>query len=107
MGGVALAPREGRSMGPTEASARTSLLQVAYEERGRPDAAPVLFLHGWPDDVRTWDAVADRLARAGYRTLAPYLRGFGPTRFRDPATPRSGQLTALAQDAVELLDALG
>jgi len=94
-------------MGPTEASALTSLLQVAYEERGRPDAEAVLLLHGWPDDVRTWDAVADRLARAGCRTLAPYLRGFGPTRFLDPATPRSGQLTALAQDAVELLDALG
>ena len=39
--------------------------------------------------------------------IVPYLRGHGPTRFVDPATPRSGQQAALAVDTVELLDALG
>jgi pimeloyl-ACP methyl ester carboxylesterase len=93
-------------MSVTESFVRTTCLEVAFEERGDPDGAVVLLLHGWPDDVRTWDAVAERLAGAGYRTIAPYLRGFGPTRFLDPATIRSGQLTAIALDAVELLDAL-
>ena len=51
--------------------------------------------------------MAAALAAAGYRTIAPYLRGFGPTRFRDPATMRSGQNGALAQDVIELADALG
>ena len=29
-----------------------------------------------------------RSSKAGYRVLVPYLRGYGPTRFRDPAAPR-------------------
>jgi pimeloyl-ACP methyl ester carboxylesterase len=36
----------------------------------------------------------------------PALRGFGPTRFRDATTPRSGQL-ALGRDLLEFIDALG
>ena len=47
------------------------------------------------------------LAEAGYRTLVPYLRGFGGTRFLDEDAPRSGQLTALGQDVIEFVDALG
>jgi len=38
--------------------------------------------------------------------LAPYLRGFGPTRFLDPATPRSGQQAALGADVRDFMDAL-
>ena len=56
--------------------------------------------------MRTWDAVAGALAGEGYRTLAPYLRGFGATRFLDEHAPRSGQLVALGQDLVEFVDAL-
>jgi pimeloyl-ACP methyl ester carboxylesterase len=51
--------------------------------------------------------VTGRLVAAGFRTVAPYLRGFGPTRFRSDATPRSGQLSALGTDLLELADALG
>ena len=51
--------------------------------------------------------VTEALAKAGYRAVAPYLRGCGPTRFLDPATPRSGQLVALGQDLVEFAAALG
>lgn len=85
----------------------TPALTIAYEEQGPPDGAPVLLLHGFPDDARAWDAVAQGLAGAGLRTVAPYLRGFGPTRFRDAARQRSGQNGALAQDAIDLADALG
>jgi pimeloyl-ACP methyl ester carboxylesterase len=38
--------------------------------------------------------------------IVPYLRGFGPTRFRSPDTPRIGTGVALAQDAIDLADAL-
>lgn len=86
---------------------QTSLLEVAYLEQGPADGKPILFLHGWPDDAHTWDAVAGPLAEAGWRTLAPYLRGFGPTKFRDAQTRRSGQMTAIAQDAKDFADALG
>lgn len=39
--------------------------------------------------------------------IVPYLRGYGPTRFNSPDTLRSGQQAALAQDLLELMDALG
>jgi pimeloyl-ACP methyl ester carboxylesterase len=39
--------------------------------------------------------------------IAPYLRGFGPTRFLSADTMRSGQQAALGRDLVDLLDALG
>jgi len=87
--------------------ARTPRLDIAYEDRGDPRAAAVLLVHGFPDDVRTWDGVTGSLVEGGYRTLAPYVRGFGPTRFTDPSAPRSGQVAALAQDVVEFADAVG
>lgn len=47
-----------------------------------------------------------RLVDAGRRVIVPYLRGHGPTRFLDPATPRSGQQAAIGSDVIALLDAL-
>jgi pimeloyl-ACP methyl ester carboxylesterase len=60
---------------------QTQLLNLAYEESGPTSGFPVVLLHGWPDDVRTWDGVVARLHDSGFRTITPYLRGFGPTRF--------------------------
>ncbi|MFY0405486.1 alpha/beta fold hydrolase [Solicola sp. PLA-1-18] len=85
----------------------TPVLDVGYETVGDPGGPPVVLLHGFPYDVRCYDEVAPRLADAGARVVAPYLRGFGPTRFRSAGTLRSGQQAALGQDLVELLDALG
>ncbi|AMB43951.1 alpha/beta hydrolase [Methylobacterium sp. AMS5] len=87
-------------------TATTPLLDIAYEVGGPPDGFPVLLLHGWPDDIRTWDAIVPTLHAAGFRTFAPYLRGFGPTRFRGADIPRSGQLAALGADLLDLADAL-
>lgn len=84
----------------------TPILDIAYEAAGDGATAAVL-VHGWPDDPRAWDGVTSRLHRAGVRIVAPYLRGFGPTRFRDAGTLRSGQISALVQDLLDLLDALG
>ncbi|MCO5754298.1 alpha/beta hydrolase, partial [Citrobacter freundii] len=63
-------------------------------------------MHGWPDSPHTWKDLAESLADAGYRVLAPALRGFAPTRFRDASTPRSGQLAALACDLLAFVDSL-
>jgi pimeloyl-ACP methyl ester carboxylesterase len=84
----------------------TECLSIACEVSGPAGGAPVFLLHGWPDDVRTWDRILPRLHAAGYQTRAPYLRGFGPTHFRDPVGPRTGQLSALGQDLLELADAM-
>lgn len=65
-----------------------------------------MLLHGFPYDIHSYQEVAPRLAAAGLRVITPWLRGFGPTRFVDPATPRSGQQAALAHDLLTLLDAL-
>jgi pimeloyl-ACP methyl ester carboxylesterase len=84
----------------------TPALSIAFEERGEAPAFPIVLLHGFPDDVRAWDDVVPALVEAGYRTIVPYLRGFGPTRFRQPATMRSGQQAAIGQDLLDLADAL-
>lgn len=87
--------------------ATTDVLDIAYEARGPADAPVLLLLHGWPDDVRGWRGVAQLLNAAGFRTVAPYLRGFGPTRFRSTESLRDGRGVALAHDAVALMDVLG
>jgi len=85
----------------------TGALEIAYEERNAGARDAVLLLHGFPDDVRTWDALLERPELAGTRAIAPWTRGFGATRFLDPVAPRTGQVSALARDALDLLDALG
>jgi pimeloyl-ACP methyl ester carboxylesterase len=84
----------------------TPTLRVAYETGGPADGPPVLLLHGWPDDPRTWDDIAPALQEAGMRTIVPFLRGFGDTAFLSNDTPRSGEMVAMAQDALDLADAL-
>jgi len=85
---------------------RAGDLNVAYLEAGDPSGPPVLLLHGFPYDVHAYAEVTPPLAAAGARVIVPWLRGFGPTRFVDAATPRSGQQAALAHDLLALLDAL-
>jgi pimeloyl-ACP methyl ester carboxylesterase len=84
----------------------TPLLDIGYEHAGENGAVPVILLHGFPYDVRAFDEVAAILAAKGAYVLVPYLRGFGPTRFRDDTTMRSGQQAALAQDLLDFMDAL-
>ena len=81
-------------------------LEIAYEEAGRAEGAAVLLLHGFPYDVRAYDDVVPILVARGCRVIAPYLRGFGATRFRSAGTLRSGQQAALAHDLLALMDAL-
>ena len=86
---------------------RTGTLEIAYEGSGPADGVAVLLMHGWPYDPRTYDDVVPRLVAAGCRTIVPYLRGFGPTRFLRSDIPRSGEQAALGNDLKELMDALG
>jgi pimeloyl-ACP methyl ester carboxylesterase len=88
-------------------SIRTATLDIGYLESGPADGPAVILLHGFPDDVHAYDGVAPLLAADGCRVLVPWLRGYGPTRFLDPATPRSGQQAALGADLRDFMDALG
>jgi pimeloyl-ACP methyl ester carboxylesterase len=80
---------------------------VAYEESGAANGTPVLLLHGFPYDVHAYDEVTPLLVSARCRVIAPYLRGYGPTRFLSGETPRSGQQAVLAHDLRAFMDALG
>jgi pimeloyl-ACP methyl ester carboxylesterase len=94
-------------MPPVPKRVQTSVLEIAYEDSGPADGVPVLLMHGWPYDPRTYDDMVPPLVAAGCRTIVPYLRGFGPTRFLRADTPRSGQQAALGKDLLDLMDALG
>jgi pimeloyl-ACP methyl ester carboxylesterase len=86
---------------------RTATLEIAYETSGPDDGAPVILLHGFPDDPRTWDGVVGPLADRGHQVITPWLRGYGATRLLDPAAPRSGQQATLGADLRDFMDALG
>ena len=85
----------------------TPTLSIGCFVAGPEDGAPLVLLHGWPDDATCWEAMLPALNEAGYRTIVPYLRGFGPTRFLSDDTIRSGEMVAMAQDLIDLADALG
>ncbi len=87
--------------------ASTERLDIAYLEWNPQGGRTAILLHGWPDSPECWKSVAPVLADAGYRVLTPALRGFVPTRLRDAATPRSGQLSALGRDLLDFVDVLG
>src|SRR5262245_49562679 len=84
----------------------TPALEVAYKESGPPNRLPVVLMHGWPCDVRAFAEVIPHLTSARLRVIAPYLRGYGPTRFLSASTMRSGEQAALGKDLLDLLDAL-
>jgi pimeloyl-ACP methyl ester carboxylesterase len=81
-------------------------LNVGYAEAGPANGSPVILLHGWPYDIHSFVDVAPLLASAGYRVIAPYLRGYGATRFLSRDTPRNAQQSVLAVDLIDLMDAL-
>jgi pimeloyl-ACP methyl ester carboxylesterase len=82
------------------------VLNVGYADAGPSSGPTVILLHGWPYDIHSFVDVTPRLASAGYRVIVPYLRGYGTTSFLSSETFRNGQPSALALDAIALMDAL-
>jgi pimeloyl-ACP methyl ester carboxylesterase len=81
-------------------------LNIAYYEAGPANGPVAVLLHGFPYDIHSYVDVAPILASQGCRVIVPYLRGYGPTHFRDAATPRSGEQAAMGADLIALVDAL-
>ena len=77
-------------------------LRFTYLEQG--SGPLVLLLHGFPDTAYTWDATLPALAAAGYRAVAPFMRGYHPTEIPDPP---AYDIESLGKDAVALIEALG
>lgn len=80
---------------------RIDNLEVAYDDVGSGPA--VVLIHGFPLNRRMWQPQLTALAAAGYRVIAPDLRGFGES------APGDGPWTMerFADDVAVLLDRLG
>jgi pimeloyl-ACP methyl ester carboxylesterase len=79
-------------------------LEFAYLADGPEDGPLALCLHGFPDTAHTWRYLLPVLAAAGFRAVAPFLRGYSPTAL---APDGRYQVGALVQDANALHEALG
>src|SRR6185437_11582864 len=101
----AIKPGTNTSLGPIK-QVNAGLLNVGYAEMGPAAGPPVILLHGWPYDIHSFADVAPMLASAGYRVIVPHLRGYGSTRFLAGDALRNGEPAALAQDTIDLMDAL-
>ncbi len=78
-------------------------IRLAYAEAG---AGPlVLLVHGWPEIAHSWRNQIPALAAAGYRAVAPDMRGYGESSA--PADIAEYTILHLVGDLVGLLDHLG
>ena len=90
-----------RSVAITEGRVTANGVDFAFVEAGTGPLA--LCLHGFPDTAWTWRHLLPALAAAGFRAVAPFMRGYAPT-----AVPPDGryQTGALVADACALHEAL-
>jgi pimeloyl-ACP methyl ester carboxylesterase len=77
-------------------------IRMAVHEQG--DGAPVVFLHGFPELAYSWRHQLPAIAAAGYRAIAPDLRGYG--RSDKPDGAENYGIRDLVGDITGLLDAL-
>src|SRR5262249_1365990 len=77
---------------------------VNFRALGGGSGPPGPCRHGFPDDARSWRHQIPALVSAGFRVVAPFMRGYAPT-----SQPADGRFDAMAlgEDVVALLDALG
>ncbi|MGZ4212581.1 MAG: alpha/beta fold hydrolase [Actinomycetota bacterium] len=85
-----------------QGTVRANGIEFAYLEDG--EGPLVLLVHGFPDVAQTWEAQMRALAAAGYRTVAPNLRGYPPTSVPDGGYYDAATLT---NDVVALIEQLG
>lgn len=86
----------------TEGHARAHDVELAYLECGSGPLA--LCLHGFPDSPHGWRHLMPALAEAGFRAVAPFMRGYAPSEV--PADGRF-QTGVLGLDACALHESLG
>jgi len=79
-------------------------IKMRIAEKG--DTGPLILLaHGWPESWYSWRHQLIALAEAGYRVVAPDMRGYGETDA--PAAVGDYDIIQLVGDMVGILDALG
>ena len=77
----------------------TSGLAYLRPRHASTDGSLVLLLHGFPDSPHCWQQCMEALAASGYRPIAPYLPGYGPSLPPPSYTPLvvTQQLLTLAR----------
>lgn len=79
-------------------------LRFAYLQQGASDAPLALFLHGYPDSASSWEHQLAAFASAGYRAVAPWLRGYPPSEIPPPGAYYDR--ATLAVDVAAIIHAL-
>ena len=77
-------------------------VRLGYVDEGH--GAALLLIHGWPETMRIWWRNIAPLAAAGFRVIAPDLRGFGAS---DVAADGFHDVPSHSRDLAALLDQLG
>jgi pimeloyl-ACP methyl ester carboxylesterase len=80
-------------------------LRFHYIEEGPADGPPVLLLHGFPEFSYSWRAQLPALAAAGFRAVAPDMRGYNLSD--RPKSVAAYSIDELASDVAGMIDALG
>lgn len=86
----------------TPRSIRANGLEFAYLEAGQGPL--VLCLHGFPDTAWSFAPTVEALARAGFRAVAVFMRGYQPSAIPDDGDYR---ISTLGRDVIALIDHLG
>jgi pimeloyl-ACP methyl ester carboxylesterase len=88
----------------TKTKTNTGTVELAYEDAGPKGSKDVLLLiHGHPFNRSMWTPQIEAASHAGWRVIAPDLRGYGES----PIVPGIATLDVLANDIFALLDRLG
>jgi pimeloyl-ACP methyl ester carboxylesterase len=74
-------------------------------DSGDENAPVVLLLHGFPDSSALWEPITPKLTAAGFRVIAPDLRGFGGTDIA-PTHSAYDIYTDIIPDVLGVLDTL-
>ena len=90
---------------PTPRFLEARNVRFAVYEMGPEDGRPVLLLHGWPELAYSWKHVMKALASAGYRTIAPDMKGFGASDRPDDIAAYG--MDVMTADLATLIEALG
>jgi pimeloyl-ACP methyl ester carboxylesterase len=77
-------------------------VRFAYLEEG--EGPLILLLHGYPETARSWAGVQHRLAAAGFRVVAPSMRGYPPSSAPGDA---NYSVASTGRDVLSLIEALG
>ncbi|GIU93161.1 MAG: alpha/beta hydrolase [Acidimicrobiia bacterium] len=78
---------------------------LTFADHGPEGGPAVLLVHGFPDSARLWRNQVPALTEAGFRVLAPDLRGYG--RSDKPVEVEAYAMHEMAADLVAVLDAAG